>query len=174
MFKQSARARLHARSWPPAGALFEAGNQASQVGLRDTRRSVSWPVPQAPQVPVCLVSTVRASRDFEHMLRGSQLSFGVGYQTAQQHSCAGRAAPASARLCVLEVAKAHVGAAGDPAQRELEYLEFFCNPNACSSAFDAKVLVTLRTGDGVRVTTEGRLSALKSDVDAFTDQLAPA
>jgi hypothetical protein len=55
--------------------------------------------------------------------------------------------------------------AGGDAQRELEHLEVFCNPNAYSTAFDAK---------GVRVTTEARLSALKSDVDAFVEQLAAA
>lgn len=64
--------------------------------------------------------------------------------------------------------------AGGDAQRELEHLEVFCNPNAYSTAFDAKVLVALRTAGGVRVTTEARLSALKSDVDAFVEQLAAA
>jgi hypothetical protein len=49
-------------------------------------------------------------------------------------------------------------------------LELFCNPNAYSTAFDARVLVTLKAAGGVAVTTEGRLSALKADVENFLDR----
>ena len=60
------------------------------------------------------------------------------------------------------------GAAG-PAP-ELSYLELFCNPNAATNAFGAKVLVTARTHDGVAVLTEIPLTALKADLDLCRDQ----
>lgn len=53
------------------------------------------------------------------------------------------------------------------APQELAHFEAFCNPNAYTTAFDAKVLLTIQTHDGVKVTTEARLSAIKADVDAF-------
>ena len=46
-----------------------------------------------------------------------------------------------------------------------------CNPNAYSTAFDAKLLMTLRAS-GVSVTTEGRLLALKADLDGFLSAAA--
>lgn len=51
----------------------------------------------------------------------------------------------------------------------LQNLEVMCNPNAYATAFDAKVLITVSTTAGVKVTTEGRLSNLKQDVDAFLE-----
>jgi len=49
----------------------------------------------------------------------------------------------------------------------LELFEVFCNPNAHATAFDAKLLLTVRCTGGVKVTTEGRLSNFKADLDAF-------
>jgi hypothetical protein len=37
---------------------------------------------------------------------------------------------------------------------------------------DAKVLITLRTTQGVKVLTEARLTGIKSDVDAFVEETA--
>ncbi|KAL4441296.1 hypothetical protein ABPG77_011533 [Micractinium sp. CCAP 211/92] len=56
---------------------------------------------------------------------------------------------------------------GDPAAREIEHLEVFCNPNAHATAFDARALITLRTADGLRITTEGKLTGIKADVEEF-------
>lgn len=52
----------------------------------------------------------------------------------------------------------------------VEYLEVVCNPNAYATAFDAKVLITIRSSQGLKVTTEGRLSNLKGDVDTFLEK----
>ena len=59
--------------------------------------------------------------------------------------------------------------AGSGQEDPVAHLELFCNPNAYSTAFDARVLVTLKAAGGVAVTTEGRLSALKADVENFLD-----
>lgn len=49
----------------------------------------------------------------------------------------------------------------------VEKLEVICNPNAYSTAFEAKVLITLVIEGGVRVVTEGKLSAVKADVETY-------
>lgn len=59
--------------------------------------------------------------------------------------------------------------AGDPDGVGVEYLEVFCNPNAYSTAFEAKLLITLATQQGLKVTMEARLSAVKSDIDHFVE-----
>lgn len=64
----------------------------------------------------------------------------------------------------------HGTCAGTGEQDPVAQLELFCNPNAYSTAFDARVLVTLKAAGGVAVTTEGRLSALKADVENFLDR----
>ncbi|PNH10442.1 hypothetical protein TSOC_002835 [Tetrabaena socialis] len=46
-------------------------------------------------------------------------------------------------------------------------VEVFCNPNAHTTAFDAKLLITVASEGGLKVTTEARLSAITSDVDDF-------
>lgn len=56
--------------------------------------------------------------------------------------------------------------AGDPSQGEVPLLEVFCNPNAYSSPFDAKVLVTVNTSEGVQVMGEATLEQLRAGVDA--------
>ena len=66
-------------------------------------------------------------------------------------------------LCVNADGEGHSG-------QGLDYLEVFCNPNAYATAFDAKVLITLQSKQGLKVITEGRLSNLKGDVDVFLGQ----
>lgn len=49
------------------------------------------------------------------------------------------------------------------------FLEIFCNPNLYASPFGAKVLLTLRD-ERLRLVTEGELSQLLTDLDAYLGQ----
>lgn len=48
--------------------------------------------------------------------------------------------------------------------------EVVCNPNAFPSAFDAKLLISLQTNNGIKVTGEAYLSQLKADLQNFIQQ----
>ncbi len=74
--------------------------------------------------------------------------------------------------CRLRRQGLHAAAGDGQDGSEIALLELFCNPNAYSTAFDARVLISLKTQGGLAVTTEGRLSAVKSDVDTFLEQAA--
>lgn len=54
--------------------------------------------------------------------------------------------------------------AGDTNAGEIPHFELFCNPNAHSTAFDAKVLVTVHSVDGVRVVMEATLEQVRAGV----------
>jgi len=46
-------------------------------------------------------------------------------------------------------------------------VDLFCNLNAFATIFDVTMFVTIKYGDGIKVTSEMPLSSLQSDVDAF-------
>lgn len=48
------------------------------------------------------------------------------------------------------------------------HFQVYCNPNAYANAYQAKALITVQS-NSVRVMTEGKLSAIKSDLDSFVD-----
>lgn len=56
---------------------------------------------------------------------------------------------------------------GDNINREIEYFELFCNPNAYPTIYEARAVLHLRTKDGLKIATEAKLTGLRADVDAF-------
>lgn len=60
---------------------------------------------------------------------------------------------------------------GGQAGEGIEMLEVFCNPNAHATAFDAKLLVTIKAQGGLKVLCEGRLSSVKADLDAYMQNM---
>ena len=56
---------------------------------------------------------------------------------------------------------------GTTDEQALQLIEFSSNPNACNDPFSAKVLVMILTRDGIKITTEARLSTLRADLDTY-------
>lgn len=54
--------------------------------------------------------------------------------------------------------------AGDTSAGEIPHFELFCNPNAHSTPFDAKVLLTVHSVDGVKVVMEATLEQVRAGV----------
>ena len=75
-------------------------------------------------------------------------------------------------VCMRTATGAELQRARPGTAPELAYLELFCNPNSATNAFNAKVLVTAQTHDGVSVLTETPLTALKADLDLCREQNA--
>jgi hypothetical protein len=130
-----------------------------------------------------LVWTSAAARYAERVpcLRAARLSLHVGETTVQVPFAKASAEDLNATLLALLKTFSEKQQAERPKRwdameykfkgsapgEDLEYFEVFCNPNAYTSAFDAKVLVTIRSRDGISVTTEGRLSNFKADLDNY-------
>lgn len=53
------------------------------------------------------------------------------------------------------------------------FLQVMCNPNAFPSAFDAKLMVTIQSESGMKITGEAHLSQTKSDLQTFISQHVP-
>ena len=98
-----------------------------------------------------------------HSVQPSFLSFITGLHLSHSHSDEHDYATPKPAVCI----------AGASAP-ELQYLELFCNPNAATNAFNAKVLVTVKSHDGVSVLTETLLTSLKSDLDLCKQKLQVA
>eukprot|EP00210_Caulerpa_lentillifera_P003351 g3197.t1 len=54
-----------------------------------------------------------------------------------------------------------------PKDDSLDSLEVMCNPNAFPSAFEAKLLVSLKARNGIKISGESHLSQMKSDLQIF-------
>lgn len=59
---------------------------------------------------------------------------------------------------------------GDGADDGIGSIDMICNPNMHSTAFDAKLLVSVESVGGLRITAEGSLSEIRSDLEEFLGQ----